>query len=148
MKDFKPNADILVQYRFYANSKDAVEKLEAKLKKNGTDNEAMLDYAENLLALEQPLCAAEVFAKLHEAEKREGRHLFRQRTEYQPPAYRAAKCYRDAGRKEEARIWATKAANRLEEVSKENQFSIRKILRTTKENLAKALEECRAWERE
>jgi uncharacterized protein DUF4424 len=145
MKDFEPNADILVQYRFYANAKEAVEKLEAKLKKNGSDNEALIDYAENLLALEQPLRAAEIFGRLHEAEKKEGRHFFRSRTEYQPPAYRAAKCFRDAGRMEEARAWAAKAADRLEEVSKENIFSIRKGLRTSPEKLAKALQECRTW---
>jgi hypothetical protein len=145
MKDFEPNADILVQYRFYANAKEAVEKLEAKLKKNGSDNEALIDYAENLLALEQPARAAEAFAKLHDAEKREGCNLFRARTEYQPPAYRAAKCYAEAGKKEEAREWAKKAADRIEEVSKSNQFMIRKFLRTTPEKLAKELEECRAW---
>ena len=145
MKDFEPNADILVQYRFYANARQAVEKLEAKLKKNGSDNEALIDYAENLLALEQPLKAAEIFGRLHEAEKKEGRQFWRSRTEYQPPAYRAAKCYHDAGKKEEAKAWATKAAERLEELSKGSGIFIRKMLRTSPENIAKAMQECRAW---
>src|SRR5262245_9726031 len=145
MKDFEPNADILVQYRFYATAKEAVEKLEARLKKNGSDIEALIDFAENLLAVEQPARAAEAFARLHEAEMREGRHLFRARTEYQPPAYRAAKCYRDAGKMDEARAWAKKAADRLEAVSKENLFTVRKFLRTSPEKLAKAAQEGRAW---
>lgn len=145
MKDFEPNADILVQYRFYASAKEAVAKLEEKLKKNGSDNEALVDYAENLLAIEQPLRAAEVFARLHEAEKKEGRHFWRPRTEYQPPAYRAAKCYREAGKKDEAREWAKKAVDRLEEVAKEHPISLAKGLRTSKEKVAKALQECRDW---
>jgi hypothetical protein len=145
LKDFEPNADILVQYRFYANSKDAIAKLEEKLKKNGSDNEALIDYAENLLAVEQTLRAAEVFARLHEAEKKEGHQFWRARTEYQPPAYRAAKCYHDAGKKEEAKAWASKAAERLEELSKGSGIFINKMLRTTRENIAKELQECRTW---
>jgi hypothetical protein len=145
IKDFEPNADILVQYRFYASSKEAVAKLEEKLKKNGSDNEALIDYAENLLALEQPLRAAEAFAKLHDAEKKEGNHFWRHRTEYQPPAYRAAKCYREAGRKDETREWAKKAVDRLEEVSKEHPIVVQKSLRTNKDKLAKAIQECRDW---
>src|SRR5262245_33201905 len=128
MKEFKPAADILVKYRYSENAREGVEKLEAKLRRNGSDNEALIDYAENLLAIEQPARAAEAFAKLHEAEKREGRNLFRARTEYQPPAYRAAKCYLDAGKKDEAREWAKKAAARLEEVSAKDHFTIQKLL--------------------
>lgn len=149
LKDFEPTADIMVQYRFYAGAKDAVEKLEARLKKNGADVEALLDYAENLLAIEQPARAAEAFARLHDAEKQEGRAIFRPRTEYQPPAYRAARSYREAGKKAEARDWARRAIARIEEVrDREHEFTIRKSLRTSKENLSKCIAECKAWSEE
>lgn len=149
MKDFEPNADILVQYRYYPNAKAAVERLEAQLKKNGSHVEALLDYAENLLAIEEPAKAAESFAKLHDAEKREGRYLHRARTEYQPPAYRAAKCYREAGKKDEARTWARAAIERLEEIrDKEHPFTIQKSLRTSKATLGKCIAECRTWSEE
>ena len=149
MKDFEPNADILIQYRVYSGAKEAVEKLAAKLKVNGSDIETLLTYAENLIAAEQPLKAAEAFARLHELELQTGHHVFRARTEYQPPAYRAAKCFREAGKKDETSDWAKKASARLEEISsKEHEMSIRKGLRTTREALAKCLKDCKAWSEE
>jgi hypothetical protein len=149
LKDFKPAADILIQYRVYASAKEAVEKLSAKLKANGAYVEGWIDYADNLVAANEPLKAAEAYARLDELEKQEGHPLFRARTEYQPPAYRAAKCYREAGRKEEARDWAKKAAARIEEVErKEHDMTIRKFLRTTRDALKRCLSECRAWAEE
>jgi hypothetical protein len=149
LKDFKPAADILIQYRVYATAKEAVEKLAAKLKANGAYVEGWIDYADNLLAVNEPLKAAEAFARLHDLEKQEGHALFRARTEYQPPSYRAAKCYHEAGKKEEAREWAKKAASRLEEIDrKEHEMSIRKGLRTSREALKKCLSECRSWAEE
>ncbi|HVR84729.1 MAG TPA: DUF4424 family protein [Planctomycetota bacterium] len=149
MKDFKPKADILLQYHVYASSKEAVEKLAAKLKKNGSEVETWIDYADNLVAAEEPLRAAEAFARIHELEKQEGRALFRARTEYQSPAYRAAKCYREAGKPVEAREWAQKAVARLQEVArKEPEFSIRKFLRTSPEAIGQRVKECKAWAEE
>jgi hypothetical protein len=149
MKDFEPNADILIQYRVYSGAKEAVEKLAAKLKTNGSDIETLLNYAENLLATEQPLQAAGTFARLHELEAQTEHAVFRARTEYQPPAYRAAKCYREAGKKDEARDWAKKASARLDEISaKEHEMTIRKFLRTSREALARCLKDCKAWAEE
>ena len=68
------------------------------------------------------------------------------RSEYQPPAYRAAKCYHDAGKAEEAPDWAKKAKARLEEIAaKEHPLMLRKVLRTSKEEVAKRIEECKVW---
>jgi tetratricopeptide (TPR) repeat protein len=146
MKDFEPNADVLIQYRVYSGAKEAIEKLSTKLKANGSDIEAWLDYADNLVATEQPLRAAEAFVRLHELEAQTGHAVHRARTEYQPPAYRAAKCYHDAGKADEARDWAKKAKARLQEVAaKEHPIVLRKVLRTSKEALEKCVEECKAW---
>jgi hypothetical protein len=146
MKDFEPDADILIQYRVYSGAKEAVEKLSAKLKANGSDIEALLDYADNLVAIEQPLQAADAFARLHELEAQTGHPVHRARTEYEPPAYRAAKCFREAGRPTEARDWARKAKATLEEiVAKEHEIVIRKVLRTSKEAMAKRIDECKGW---
>jgi Domain of unknown function (DUF4424) len=145
MKDFEPNADILIQYRVYSGAKEAIEKLSAKLKANGSDIEALLDYADNLAATEQPLQAAEAYVRLHELEVQTGNPVHRSRTEYQPPAYRAAKCFIDAGKTDQARDWAKKARARLEEVAKGHPIMIQKGLRTSKEALAKRVEECKAW---
>jgi hypothetical protein len=144
MKDFEPNADILIQYRVYSGAREAVEKLSAKLKSNGSDIETLLDYADNLEAIEQPLPAAEAYARLHELEVQTGHPVHRARTEYQPPAYRAAKCFHEAGKAEQSRDWAKKAKARFEEISTQNEFFIRKVLKTSKEALAKRVEECKA----
>lgn len=149
LKDFEPTADVLVKYRVYASAKEAVEKLSAKLKANGSDIEALVDYADNLLATEQPLLAAEAFAKLHELEAKTGSHAGRARTEYRPPAYRAAKCYHDAGKKDLAREWAKKAQVRLEDVlANTHEMMVRKVLRTSKEALQGCIAECKAWGQE
>ena len=146
MKDFEPTADVLIQYRVYAGADEAVARIPAKLKANGSDIEAWLDYAENLQALGQPLKAAEAFARLHDLEAQTGHAVFRARTEYRPPAYRAAACYREAGKKDDVRAWAAKAKARLEEVAaKDHPFTIRKVMRTTKEALADCIRECEAW---
>jgi hypothetical protein len=145
MKNFEPNADILIQYRVYSGAQEAVEKLSTKLKANGSDIEALLDYAENLVATEQSLRAAGAFVRLHELEAQTGHAVYRARTPYEPPAYRAAKCFHEAGKADEARDWAKKAKARLEEVAKGNEFFIRKVLRTTQETLAKRAQDCKSW---
>jgi hypothetical protein len=146
MKDFEPTADILIQYRVYSGAKEAVEKLSAKLKANGSDIETLLDYADNLVATEQPLQAAEAFVRLHELEAQTGHAVYRPRTPYEPPAYRAAKCFHEAGKADAAQDWAKKGKARIEEViAKQNEFFLRKVLRTSKEALAKRLEDCRTW---
>lgn len=145
-KDFKPSADVLIQYRVYTTAQVAVEKLSTRLKSHSADVEGWIDLADNCVALGRPLEAARAFARLDELEKVEKRPLFRARTEYQPPAYRAARAFREAEHAEESREWAKRAATRLEELDRTVQeIMLRKMLHTSRETIRKCLAECRDW---
>lgn len=147
MKNFEPDADVLIQYRLYADAKAAIAKLEPRLEKENKDPELLLDLADNYEADKQPARAAPLFAKLHQLGKDLKWPIFRHHTPYVPAAYRAYKNFADAGAKDDAATWVKTAVDELDAAVKQlegRDIWARKSYRQDPDVLKKLADECRA----
>lgn len=148
MKNFEPDADVLVQYHLYADAKDAVAKLAPQVEKSPKAPELLLDYAENLEADQQNEKAAACFAVLHELGQEKKWPVFRHKTAYVPTAYRAFKNFLSAGKKDEAAKWAKTAIPELEDavkkLEKHDMWAV-KGYRQSPDVLKKLADECRLF---
>lgn len=148
-KDWEPDTDILLQYRVYADAKEAAAKLADVVAKNGDDGDALLDLADNQLELKVWEDAAKTLEKLGALEDKKKAEWTRGRSEWISPWFRAAEAWMKAEKKDAAKPCAEKAMARiqkvLDQIEKGDTFFVYKGLRTSKEHLLGQLEDCRGW---
>jgi hypothetical protein len=148
-KDWEPDTDILLQYRVYADAKEAVAKLADVVSKKPEDGDALLDLADNQLELKSWEDAAKTLEKLGALEDTKKAEWTRGRSEWVSPWFRAAEAWMKAEKKDAAKPCAEKAMARIQKVldqlEKGDSFYVIKGLRTSREHLLGQLDDCRSW---
>jgi hypothetical protein len=151
LENFEPDADVLVEYRQFADAIETVAALGPKIGAKDAAVADLLDYSEALEMTGDSAAAADAFMRLHAVELERNVFAKRPRDPWECPAARAARLYRKAGNTAKAKSSAKEATARLDETiaALEDKHGsrmviLRKQLHRSVEDLRKTADECRA----